>query len=112
VNSASETAEVIRAVERLRGEFDDLAVRGLRTAGPEHLASLDALRDEFRRVGAEHLAGLIGAVAEAIRANDRAAARALLRAQASLRVFERVLTLEVAAEALAALAGPPAGEAP
>jgi hypothetical protein len=51
-------------------------------------------------------------VGDAIRANDRAAARALLRAQASLRVFERVLTLEVAAEALAALAEPPAGEAP
>jgi hypothetical protein len=112
VNSTNDTAEVVHTVERLRGEFDDLAVRGLRPAGPEHLASLDALREEFRRIGAEHMAGLIGAVAEAIRANDRAAARALLRAQASLRVFERVLTLEVAAEALAALAEPPAGEAP
>jgi hypothetical protein len=112
VSSTTDTAEIIQTVERLRGEFDDLAVRGLRPAGPEHLATLDALREEFRRIGAEHLAGLIEALVGAIRANDRGAARALLRAQASLRVFERVLTLESAAEVIAALAEPPAEEAP
>ncbi|HEX5270937.1 MAG TPA: hypothetical protein VFW33_10635 [Gemmataceae bacterium] len=112
MSPTTDTAEIVQTVERLRGEFDDLAVRGLRPAGPEHLATLDALCEEFRRIGAEHLAGLIVAVVEAIRGNDRDAARALLRAQASLRVFERVLTLESTAEILAALAEPPAGEAP
>ena len=48
-----------------------------------------------------------------IEAHDRSAARVLLRAQASLRVFERILTLEVAAGALQAMAGgEQAGETP
>ena len=51
----------------------------------------------------------IAALIEAIDKDDRGAAGALLRAQASLRVFERMLTLQVAAGAVAALADAPAG---
>ena len=64
------------------------------------------IREEFQRIGAEHLAGQIGALIAAIQNDDRAAAAALLRAQTSLRLFERVLTLEVAAAQLQALAAP------
>jgi hypothetical protein len=95
-----ETADIVRAVERLQGAFEELAVRGLRSAGPQQLASLQALREELDKVGAGHLAGRVAAVIDAVRSDDRGAAAALLRAQASLRVFERVLTLEVAGEAL------------
>src|SRR5215831_11869355 len=92
----AELDEIMQTIERLESALDDLAVRGLRSAGPQDLASLDALREEFERIGAGHLAGRIAAVTTAIRNDDRDAAAALLRARASLRVFERVLTLEVA----------------
>jgi hypothetical protein len=105
-----DTDEIMPTVERLRAAFEDLTVRGLRSAGSEHLSMLAALRDEFERVGAEHLAGRITTVIDGIRADDRSAAAALLRAQASLRVFERVLTLEVAGEVLAGLLEPAAEE--
>lgn len=90
--------EIVQTIERLQGEFEDLAVRGLRSVGPQHLGTLQAVREEFERIGAGHLAGRIAAVVEAIRSDDRGAAAALLRAQAELRVFERILTLEVAGE--------------
>jgi hypothetical protein len=98
-----ETAEIVQTIEHVQNTFEDLAVRGLRSAGPEQLTTLSALREEFERIGAGHLAGRIAAVVEALRNGDPSSASALLRAQASLRVFERVLTLQVAAEALGAL---------
>ena len=68
---------------------------------------------ETPQVLVDVLAGRIAEVVRAIEADDRAAAPALLQAQASLRVFERILTLEVAAGALRALAGgDEAGEEP
>jgi len=88
-----EIDEVLQTIELLQGEFEDLAMRGLRATGPQHLAKLDTLAAECQRIGADHLAGRIGSLTEAIR-NDREAAAALLRAQTSLRVFERILTLQ------------------
>jgi hypothetical protein len=96
----AETDEIVHTVERLQSALEDLAVRGLRSAGPGDLATLTALREEFERIGADHLAGRIAAVVDAIRTNDRTAAAALMRAQASLRLFDRVLTLEVAGDVL------------
>ncbi len=101
------TEEIAQTIDRLHGAFADLAVRGLRSAGPGDLATLRAVREEFQRIGADHLAGRIGEVVSAIENDDRAAARALLRAQASLRVFERILTLEVAGQALQAMLDAP-----
>ena len=88
--------EIVQTIDRLQIELEDLTVRGLRTAGTAHLASLQGLREEFERIGAGHLAGRIATVIEAIRNDDLGAAAALLRTQASLRVFERILTLEAA----------------
>ena len=101
-----ETAEIVQTIEHVQSAFEDLAVRGLRSAGPEHLTSLSALREEFERIGAGHLAGRIAAVVEALRGGEARGAAALMRAQASLRVFERVLTLQVAAQTLSALLEP------
>ncbi len=97
----SELAEVIQTIERVRGEFEDLAVRGLRASGPEHLAPLKAVRDEFERIGAAHVSSGIGELLAAIESDDSVAARRLLQAQTSLRMFERILTLKVAAQAFA-----------
>jgi hypothetical protein len=73
---------------------------------------LTALQDEFQSAGAGHLAGRLATLAEAIRAGDRAASSALLRAITALRLFDRMLTLEVATQVLAAADdGDIAGEA-
>jgi hypothetical protein len=95
-----ETDEIVQSLDRLQSAFEDLTVRGLRAAGPSQLTTLEALRAELERVGANHLAGRVAAVINAVRNDDRSAAAALFRAQASLRVFERVLTLEVAGDLL------------
>jgi hypothetical protein len=96
----TENEEIAYAISRLQAEFDDLAVRGMRTTGTQHLAPLKAMREEFERIGAAHLAGRIARVIGGIETDDNGAATALLQAQASLRLFERVVSLEAAAEHL------------
>jgi hypothetical protein len=86
--------EVVQTVERLQQSFEDLSVRGLRSCGVDQLQVLTALHEELDRIGAAHLAGRLEDLIEKIRSDDRDSARALMRAQASLRVFERLLTLE------------------
>ncbi len=79
-------------------------VRGLRVAGPQDLARLSSLRDEFRSAGAGLLSQRLDAAIEAVRSDDRAAAAALLRAMTAARMFDRMLTLEVASAMLTATA--------
>lgn len=100
-----EIAELRDALERGQGALDDLVVRGVRVAGAAEIARLGSLRDEFRQAGADHVAGRLGALVDAVQSGDRAAAAALLRAMTSLRLFERMLALEVAAAALSAPEG-------
>lgn len=104
-------AEIAHTIESLRDQLETLAVRGLRAAGPEHLAHLRAAHEEFERIGAAHLATRIAAVVHKVEQNDRGAAGALLAALTSLRLFDRVLTLEVAQNALPAFATEAAAEA-
>lgn len=96
-----EIAELRDALDRLHATLDDLIVRGLRAAGVQDLARLAALRDEFRLAGAGHIADRLTELADLTRAGDRAAAPALMRAMTSIRLFDRMLTLEVAGAALA-----------
>jgi hypothetical protein len=91
-----EIAELRQALDRLHAALDDLAVRGLRAAGPRELSTLSALRDEFREAGADQIAQRLGATIEAVQADERGAAATLLRAMTAVRVFDRMLTLEVA----------------
>ena len=100
-----EIAELRDALDRLHAAMDDLVVRGVRAAGPQEIGRLAALRDEFRTAGAEHLAEKLTTLVEAVQAGDRAAAAALMRAVTTFRLFDRMLTLEVARTSLA---GPPA----
>lgn len=97
-----EIAELRDALDRMQSAFDDLAMRGLRAAGPAELKALAALRDEFRDAGAASLAERLTVTHDAIRTGDHAAAATLLRAMTAGRLFERMLTLEVAAGSLAA----------
>jgi hypothetical protein len=106
----TETDEIMHTLDQVQIALADLAVRGLRSAGARERATLAGLRTELERVGADHLASRVAAVLAGLDGADREAAPALLRAQASVRLFERVLTLEIAAEALGVLAGPASEE--
>ncbi len=97
-------AEVVQALTRSRQLLDDLVVRGVRTAGPGELAQLDALREELARVGAQHLAGRLPTLADSMRADASDVAVGLLRAHASILLFDRVLTLKVVEQELHAIA--------
>ena len=96
--------EVVLTLEQLRRELEELAIRGLRAVAPRQTARLGLIREELQGIGAEHLAGTLGQLEGALRNDDPAAAPALLRAQIALRVFERVVTLEVAQAQLQQLA--------
>ena len=94
------SAELRDGLDRLHAALDDLVVRGVRSAGATDLKRLGALRDEFRTAGAEHLAGRLTTLLDAVRAGDRTAAADLLRAMTATRLFDRVFTLESAREML------------
>ncbi|MCX4247674.1 hypothetical protein [Paraliomyxa miuraensis] len=96
-----ELQEVLSALLHGRTLIDELVVRGVRAAGPNEYGRLEALRDELSRVGARHLAEQLGALAEAVRNDDPEAPAGLLRAQTSLQLFDRVLTLRVVEAGLA-----------
>jgi hypothetical protein len=95
-----EIAELREALDRLHTALEDLVVRGLRAAGPQQLAKLEALRDEFRDAGAGHIAGRLETAIESVRADNPGAAGEVLRAMTAIRLFDRMLTLEVAATLL------------
>lgn len=96
--------EIADTIEWLRLKFEAIAIRGIRATEPGDLTLLKAAGEEFERIGAEHLAERIGDVVDAIENGDRTAAAALLRAQTSLRLFDRVLTLDFAEGVLTSLA--------
>jgi len=96
-----EIDELRDALDRLHSAMDDLVVRGVRAAGAPDIARLSALRDEFRTAGAEHLAEKLSTLVDAVKNGDRTAAPALMRAVTTFRLFDRMLTLEVAQAALA-----------
>jgi hypothetical protein len=99
----TETAEILHTIDHLHTVLADLIVRGLRSVAAAQLAQLESLREEFERIGADHLAGRIDELAQAVRDEEAGAAPALLRAQTSLNLFERILTLEHATELLQGL---------
>ena len=96
-----EIDELRNALDRLHAAMDDLVVRGVRAAGAKDVAKLTALRDEFRTAGAEHVAEKLTILIDAVQAGDRAAAPAVMRAVTAFRLFDRMLTLEVARGTLA-----------
>src|SRR5262249_12359094 len=85
----------------LQGQLETLVVRGVRSTSADDLKQLAALHHELDRVGAAYLGSRIGDLIAKVRADDAKAAAALCGAQTALRVFERVLTLHPAGEALA-----------
>ena len=101
--------EVVGALFASQQALEELVVRGLQSTGPDDVHRLHAIGEEFRRAGASYVAEQIEALVRHVRSAEPGAPRALLRAQTVLRVFERVLSIDVAT---AALAGAPADAVP
>jgi hypothetical protein len=93
-------ADALALVERLNGLLDDLAVRGLRAVGGDAIARLVAQGEALSGIGAAHLAEAIEALVNDLRNGRREAARTLLKTRASVRVFERLLSLRMVAAEL------------
>lgn len=98
-------AEVTDALFALQQTLDELVVRGLQATGPDDLARLTALGEEFGRAGAAYVADQVATLVRHVRGAEKTAARALLRTQTVLRVFERVLSIDAGVLALAAEPG-------
>lgn len=98
--SLAERLEVCDTLQALSKELDDLVVRGLRAAGPQDLAALQAMQEELARAGAAHVAGRLEVLLGRIRAGDAGGPAALMGLMATLRVFERVLTLDTLADGI------------
>ncbi len=94
-------AEVTEALFALQQTLDELVVRGLQATGPDDLARLTSLGEEFGRAGAVFVAEQVATLVRHVRGAEKGAARALLRTQTVLRVFERVLSIDAGILALA-----------
>ncbi len=99
--AAGSHTEVTAALFALQQALENLFVRGIRAAAGDDVQRLSAHGEELGRAGAAYLAGQVDALIRHVRAADAEAARVLLRTQTALRVFERVLSLDVAVAALA-----------
>jgi len=100
--TAIDTTEVVLTIDHLQRTFEDLMLRGLKAAGPSEINTLTNIREELERIGAFHLAGRVADIVDALSGTSRTGAEALMKAQTSLRLFERILTLETAQQMLAA----------
>ncbi len=98
-------AEVTEALFALQQTLDELVVRGLQATGPDDLARLTSVGEEFGRAGATFVAEQVQTLVRHVKGAETGAARALLRTQTVLRVFERVLSIDAAILALAEGAG-------
>lgn len=95
-----ELQEAVTTLSDVQALLDDLVVSGLRSAAPATLARLRSHAQEFGQIGAEHLSQQVGQLVTAIDGDQRAAAERMVQLQTSLRLFERVLSLEAASASL------------
>lgn len=98
----ADSAEALALVERLNALLDDLAVRGLRAVGADAITRLVTQGEALAGIGATHLATAIEALSTDLRNGRREVARTLLKTRASVRVFERLLSLRMVAAELRA----------
>lgn len=91
-----DTTEIAQTIDHLQRTFEDLMLRGLKAAGPAEVNTLTNIREECERIGAYHLASRVGAIVDSLKSNNRSGAEALMKAQTSLRLFDRILSLETA----------------
>ncbi|NOQ65480.1 MAG: hypothetical protein GQ582_13295 [Methyloprofundus sp.] len=92
--------EINHTLQQLQQLFRDLTVGGLLTAGSDKVNTLKTLHKEFARIGASHIAEQLEKLLLAIEHNSQESAVLLMRAQASVQLFARILSLQYAANSL------------
>lgn len=92
---ASEIDELRVSMERVRSLLDGMVVRGLRACGDEQMAQLEGFIEQLEHAGAGHVGASLEELRTKMVSGDRTVAQALLRAQTSVRLLERLLTLRV-----------------
>lgn len=90
--------EVALEADAVRTEIEQLYVRGIATTSAADRKKLAAIAEEWERIGAGHVATRLRTALRAADAGTPDAPRALLSAHTSLAVFERLLSLEAAAD--------------
>ena len=93
--------DALALVIRLNQLLDSLCIKGLRALDSEDLARLSAQADALASIGAAELATRLRQLTDHLREGSRDAAAEAFRARASIRVFERLLSLRIAGGALA-----------
>lgn len=88
--------ELILTLEQLRKVLDDMVVCGLRAVGLKQRERLLAFRDELAGIGVLNLSMALSELEGAIRTENSQAGEVLFRTLTTLRIFERLLTIEVA----------------
>jgi len=91
---------LISLVAQLRNETETLGVRGVRVASSEQVNWFRHTRDRLTEMGAEFLAQKLSRLIDSIDADDSLGAGRLLDLLTTIRVFDRVLTLQTAESAL------------
>jgi hypothetical protein len=97
-----ELEELRISLERIRTLLENLAVRGLRTCGPDELTQLAGYAEHLDQTGTGHLAAVLSDLRGQIEGDKRTSAQALLQAQTNVRLLERLLTLRVVRQRYAA----------
>jgi hypothetical protein len=90
-----EFEELRVAIDRLRALLENLVVRGLRACGPDELAQLQSFTEYLEQAAAGNVASILATLHAQIQNDDRSSARTLLKAQISVRLLERLLTLKI-----------------
>lgn len=88
-------ADALALVIALNALLDQLCIRGLRALGTDELNRLQAQCSALTEIGATELSSNLERLADHLRNAHRDAAPALLRTRASIRVFERLLSLRM-----------------
>ncbi len=102
-DSAAEN-EIVRLFAQVQSELESLCIRGLRSRTAEQTAWLTDARSRFEAMGASFLASEIQRFLTGLQSDDGQATRQLMRLLTVVRVFERLETLDAAAQSLERLA--------
>ncbi len=99
---------LIALIQQLQVEVETLGVRGVNVASAEQINWFRHTRDRVAEMGAEHLAQKMSPLIESMEGQGTAGSARLLDLLTTIRVFDRVLTLQIAEANLAhmAAAGP------
>ena len=95
---------LIALIQQLQDEVETLGVRGVNVASAEQTNWFRHTRDRVAEMGAEHLAQKMSPLIDSMEGQGNAGSARLLHLLTTIRVFDRVLTLQIAENSLSHVA--------